>query len=80
MEGEKNLPFWTEVLQLPDFQVVHCQEESDRHLLRLTVTPKHAVGVCPHCGQVSDVVHQRRTREKIKDLPLGCLACCGEHA
>lgn len=74
MEGEKNLPFLSEVLQLPGFQVVHCQEETERRLLRLTVTPKHPVGVCPHCGQVSDVVHQRRTRERIKDLPLGARA------
>lgn len=74
MEGEKVLSFWTEVLQLRDFVVVHCREESDRGLLRLTVAPKHEVGVCPHCGQVSDDVHQRRPREGIKDLPLGARA------
>ena len=43
-------------------------------MLRLTVKPKHEVGVCPHCGRLSDEVHQRRTRERIKDLSLGTRA------
>jgi transposase len=35
------------------------------------VAPKQRLGVCPHCGQVSDTIHQTRTREHIKDLSIG---------
>jgi transposase len=55
------------------------------------VAPKHPLGVCPHCRQVSETIHQTRTREHIKDLPLGNYAvefrvrvcqfecgCCGQ--
>jgi transposase len=71
MEGRKVLGGWTEVLQLADFVVVHHEEDRDRQLMRFTVILKQEVGVCPHCGRASETVHQRRTRERIKDLPLG---------
>jgi transposase len=64
------LQFWTNLLRLPDYEVVYCQEESDLQLLRMTVTPLHAVGICPHCGKVSETIHQTRTREHIKDLSI----------
>jgi transposase len=73
MTGNRALEIWTEVLKLPDFEVVHYQQDSPQ-LLRLTVKPRHEVGVCPHCGRLSDEVHQRRTRERIKDLSLGSRA------
>jgi transposase len=63
--------FWTQLLALPDYQVVYCQKESDLQRYRLTVAPTQRLGVCPHCGQVSDTIHQTRTRERIKDLSLG---------
>jgi transposase len=63
--------FWTQVLDLPDYEVVYCRKESDLQRYRLTVAPKQRLGVCPHCGSVSDTIHQTRTREHIKDLPLG---------
>src|SRR5947208_9300852 len=66
-----NFAFWTEVLDLPDYEVVYCQKESDLQSYRITVAPKHRLGVCPHCGKVSDTVHQTRTREHIKDLSIG---------
>jgi transposase len=65
-----NLSFWTDLLRLPDYEVVSCQEESDLKLYRLTVAAKHPLGVCPHCGKVSETIHQTRTRERIKDLPI----------
>jgi transposase len=63
--------FWTQLLCLPDYEVVYCQKEGDLQRYRLTVAPQKRLGVCPHCGKVSDTIHQTRTRERIKDLPLG---------
>jgi transposase len=34
------------------------------------VVPAHRIGVCPQCGKSSGEVHQTRTRERIKDLPV----------
>ncbi len=64
------LAFWTNLLRLPDYEVVSCQEEADLQQYRLTVAPKHLLAVCPHCGKVSDTIHQTRTRDHIKDLSL----------
>jgi transposase len=63
--------FWTQLLALPDYEVVYCQKESDLHCYRFTLTPKHRLGVCPHCGKVTDTIHQTRSRERIKDLSIG---------
>jgi transposase len=64
------LAFWTDLVRLPGYHVVFCQEEADQHLYRLTLAPLQALAVCPHCGKVCDTIHQTRTRERIKDLPL----------
>src|SRR5437867_497779 len=63
--------FWTQLLALPDYEVVFCQQESDLQRYRITVAPQKRLGVCPHCGKVSNIVHQTRTREHIKDLSIG---------
>jgi len=55
---------------LPEYEVVYCQQEGDLQRYRLTVAPKNRLGVCPHCGKVSDTIHQTRTREHIKDLSI----------
>src|SRR5947209_2403763 len=62
--------FWTNLLRLPDYEVVSCQEESDLQQYRMTVAPKQPLAVCPHCGTVSETIHQTRTREHIKDLSI----------
>jgi transposase len=64
------LLFWTSLLRLPDYEVVYCQEEPDLQQYRMTVVPKHRCAVCPHCGKVSETIHQTRTREHIKDLSI----------
>jgi transposase len=64
------LAFWTQLLCLPEYEVVYCQQEQDLQQYRLTVAPKNRLGVCPHCGKVSDTIHQTRTREPIKDLSI----------
>src|SRR5260370_42231591 len=83
--------FWTQLLDLPADEVVYCQKESDLQRYRITVIPKHRLGVCPHCGKVSDTIHQTRTRQHSKDLSIGKesvelnvrvlqFACvCGQH-
>jgi transposase len=63
--------FWTELLALLDYEVVYCQKESDLQRYRITVAPTQRLAVCPHCGKVSDTVHQTRTRDHIKDLSIG---------
>jgi transposase len=63
------LSFWTDLLRLPDYEVVSCQEEADLRQYRLTVAPRQPRAVCPHCGKVSDTLHQTRTRSTIRD---GC--------
>ena len=68
--AEPTLAFWTQLLQLPDYEVVFCQQETDLRRYRFTLAPQRRLGVCPHCGKVSDQVHQTRTREPIRDLPL----------
>jgi transposase len=64
------LQFWTELLGLPDYDVLYCQAEADPRHYRLTVGPKHRVGLCPHCNNVTETIHQTRTRERIRDLPI----------
>jgi transposase len=67
---DQSLPFWTDLLRLPDYEVVFCQPESDLGQYRLTVAPKHRIGICPSCAKVSETVHCTRTREGIKDLSI----------
>ena len=69
MTGQ-SLEFWTHLLRLPGFVVVHWEEHADQRRYGFTVAPEHRIGVCPHCQKVSDAVHQTRTRESIKDLPI----------
>jgi hypothetical protein len=67
MAGQ-SLEFWTRLLHLPGFVVVHCQEELQPPRYGLTVAAEHRIGVCPHCNRASEEVHQTRTREGIVDL------------
>jgi transposase len=67
MAGQ-SLAFWTALLQLPNYVVAHCQEESQRY--SFTVTPEQRIGVCPHCNHASKEVRQTRTRARIQDLPI----------
>lgn len=64
------LEFWTRLLRLPGFVVVHSQEESQPPRYCFTVAAEQRIGVCPHCNKASEEVHQTRTREQIVDLPI----------
>src|SRR5271169_2982156 len=68
--AEQSLEFWTRLLHLPGFVVVDCQEETQPRRYCFTVVAEHRIGVCPHCGQASEDVHQTRTRDRIVDLPI----------
>ena len=65
-----SLPFWTELLGLPGYAVLHCQAEADRRHYHFTVGPQQRVGLCPHCGAVTESIHQTRTRARIRDLSI----------
>ena len=69
MTGQ-SLEFWTRLLHLPGFFVVHCQEELQPPRYCFTVAAEHRVGACPRCNKASDEVHQTRNRERIVDLPI----------
>lgn len=69
MAGQ-SLEFWTRLLHLPGFVVVHSEEELQAPRYCFTVAAEHRIGVCPHCNQASEEVHQTRTRERIVDLPI----------
>jgi transposase len=73
MTGQ-SLEFWTHLLRLPGFVVVHCEENADEKRYAFTLAPTEPIGVCPHCKKVSDEVHQTRTRESIQDLPISHFA------
>ena len=64
------LEFWTRLLHLPGFVVLHCAEETQPARYCFTVSTEHRIGVCPHCNKASAEVHQTRTRERIVDLPI----------
>lgn len=69
MAGQ-SLEFWTRLLRLPGFVVVHSQEEIQPPSYSFTVAAEHRIGVCPHCNKASEDVHQTRTSERIVDLPI----------
>lgn len=64
------LDFWTRLLRLPGFVVVHVEEESQPARYCFTVVSEHRIGACPRCNKASEEVRQTRTREQIVDLPI----------
>lgn len=70
--GERDqLAFWTKLLNLDGYQVVHEELGAPDEPRRFTVIPKTPVGVCPHCGQLAEDVHRRTESGRVHDLPLG---------
>src|ERR1035437_1073814 len=73
MDGENALELCTELLGLEEFEVVESQREAGGKARPLTIVPRMAVGLCPHCGRISEERHECHQRE-ILDLPIGrCL-------
>ncbi len=65
--------FWTELLHLEGFRVVHIRTDAPADPVRLTLIPSPPLGLCPHCHRVSDTIHSRRDSQPVKDLPV-----CGQ--
>src|SRR3954451_12065432 len=71
MAGAPLLSFWTTLLDFPGFLVARVQLDSHDSPYHVTLVSEHAIGVCPQCGRASQAVKQRRTRDGIRDLPIG---------
>jgi transposase len=71
MSESDRLHFWTEMLRLKDFQVIHVQQDTPSDPLRFTLRPRLDVAPCPHCQKLSDTIHRTTTSDRIKDLPVG---------
>src|SRR5262245_1332369 len=71
MSEKDTLEFWTQLLRLNDFQVVHVRHDTPTDPVRLTVIPTTPVGVCPQCHRACDHIHRRWESDSVKDLPLG---------
>jgi transposase len=72
MAGTTAFALWTEILDLPGFVVVRHEDDVAHGRHFFTVAPQHEIGICPHCGKPGETVKQRRNRERIVDLPMGC--------
>jgi transposase len=71
MTETDTLAFWTRLLDLKEFQVVHVRQDTPADPVRLTLLPTTAVGRCPNCGRASDTIQRRSESDPVKDLPLG---------
>jgi transposase len=71
MTEADNLEFWTRLINLKDFQVVHVRRDTSEDPVCLTLIPKTPLGLCPHCCRVSDTIQRRSESDTVKDLPLG---------
>ena len=68
------LAFWTKLLHLDGYQVVHESATAPDEPRCFTVIPKTSMAVCPHCGQASDDIHRRTESDRVHDLPIGTRA------
>src|SRR5258708_21954658 len=74
MREQDQLDFWTELLHLEGFRVVHVRADTPADPLRLTVIPTTPLGLCPHCQHACDAIHRRHESDPVKDLALGSQA------
>lgn len=62
----------TQLLAIPNYQVVGAEIEQDAITLDIESMLKTAV--CPHCAQPADCLHENHPR-KVRDLPISGKAC-----
>jgi len=58
------------LLDLEEFEVVHVSADRGKRVRTLTLVPRMAIGVCPHCHGACDEQHVCRDRV-VRDLPMG---------
>src|ERR1700719_2736899 len=71
MNQNEQLQFWTQLLHLDGFQVVHLRQDTPADPIRLTLLPAISLGVCPHCHHCCDSIHRRSESDPVRDLPFG---------
>src|ERR1700757_891702 len=71
MTEKGELEFWTQLLRLDGFQVVHVCTETPADPIRLTLPPNLPVGVCPDCHRSCAAIHRRSESDPVRDLPFG---------
>jgi len=64
----------TDLLELPQMRVTHYQLVG-RDRLNLFVEPSAPAAICPHCHQLSSVVHDVSEPQLIRDLPIWGRRC-----
>jgi transposase len=70
MDADIELSTVTSLLDLDEFEVVESSRDRREKVRRLTLAPKTAVALCPHCRGVTDERHVCHDRV-IADLPMG---------
>jgi len=70
MDQQAQLQFWTQLLHLDGFQVVHIRQDTPADPIRLTLIPTAPVGLCPQCHRSCDSIHRRTESDPVRDLPL----------
>jgi len=70
MSEHDQLDFWTQLLHLDDYHVVHIRKDTPADPIRLTLLPNWPVGFCPRCRRASDHIHRRSASQTVKDLDL----------
>jgi transposase len=74
MNPKNQLPFWTQLLRLDGFQVVHVRQDTLADPIRLTVIPNLPLGVCPQCHRSCDSINRRSESGPVRDLSVGLQA------
>jgi|SRR5208283_2694444 len=60
----------TQLLDLPEFEVVDVEEDRASLVRRIVVVPRLDAGVCPQCHKATRQCHQTR-EQRVRDLPMG---------
>jgi transposase len=71
MNQNEQMRFWTRLLRLDGFQVVHLRQDTPADPIRLTLLPEIPVGVCPQCHRCCDSIHRRSESKPVRDLSVG---------
>jgi transposase len=71
MNEKEQLQFWTQLLHLDGFQVVHIRQDTPADPIRLTLIPTVPLGVCPQCHRSCDTIHRRSDSHAVRDLSFG---------